>query len=218
MRTSGVLLPWRRWTLHCSYWRLRHVYASTVPGAHDLARRVLDFDGLPPCPRLLRPCRTGRPDLPRGACPRAKCAGGGGGDFVHLFEQRRRLPLWHEDSLELWGAACMAPCCQGLSVTGRPLVTGGLISVTPAGEERNGLADGRVGLQDSYCPGGADSATPTPCPAHTTSPAGSSSPAACLAAPGYYGTPGQAAEICPAVRAHAQSTASAGASCTRRGG
>ena len=89
------------------------------------------------------------------------------------------------------GRYSYGPMLQGLSVTGR------------------------VGLQDSYCPGGADSATPTPCPAHTTSLAGSSSPAACLAAPGYYGPPGQAAEICPAVRALTQCSVSAGASCMR---
>ena len=81
-------------------------------------------------------------------------------------------------------------------------------------------------LQGSYCPGGAgpstaptggsDTSTPAQCPAHTTSPAGSSTSTACLPVPGYYGPAGQAAQICPAVRALARSAPAGGVgiSCT----
>ena len=75
-------------------------------------------------------------------------------------------------------------------------------------------------LQGSYCPGGAgpstaptggsDTSTPAQCPAHTTSPAGSSTSTACLPVPGYYGPAGQAAQICPAVRALARKAPAGG--------
>ena len=147
---------------HYGAGRGRLHYASTVPCAHDLARRVLVPDCLPGCARLLRPCRTGRRELPRGACP-CSCA--------VLFSSLRGSVL-RVQRLSVQAGATLARtrfCSVRASVRVRVLA----LALARACTE---MPDYNA-LKGTYCTGGTSQ--PTACGAGYTTPPGATSASQC---------------------------------------